>query len=311
MRWVCAVFALVFSVAAAQQGTIVDVAKRLGATTLLQLVEEAGLTDVLSSKGPFTVFAPTNAAFSALPPDVLQKLKSDKKLLTDVLLAHVVNKTTSSKTFKDDEKLMSMNKDAFIRINLYLPRYVRPIPPATVTANGCKVSMADQVATNGVVHVISRVMYPLPLKDNVVDVVRNTSSLSTLYKAIKATGVSDIIADGGPFTLLAPPDDAFSKLPPGTVDSILKNKTAAERIVTYHLIGGSYYKASLLPYNTSHPGVHDTFLPTLEGGQLVFSLDTDGSLVISRKYKVVKTDMTVGNGVIHTLDSVMIPPPFP
>ena len=54
--------------------------------------------------------------------------------------------------------------------------------------------MADQVATNGVVHVISRVMYPLPLKDNVVDVVRNTSSLSTLYKAIKATGVSDIIA---------------------------------------------------------------------------------------------------------------------
>lgn len=51
-------------------------------------------------------------------------------------------------------------------------------------------------------------------------------------------------------------------------------------IVTYHLIGGSYYKASLLPYNTSHPGVHDTFLPTLEGGQLVFSLDTDGNYVI-------------------------------
>lgn len=54
--------------------------------------------------------------------------------------------------------------------------------------------MADQVATNGVVHVISKVMYPLPLKDNVVEVVHNTSSLSTLYKAIMATGVSDIIA---------------------------------------------------------------------------------------------------------------------
>ena len=51
-------------------------------------------------------------------------------------------------------------------------------------------------------------------------------------------------------------------------------------IVTYHLIGGSYYKASLLPYNTSHPGVHDTFLPTLEGGQLVFSLDTDGMFLL-------------------------------
>lgn len=311
MRWVYAIFALVFSAASAQQGTIVDVAKRLGATTLLQLVEDAGLTNVLSSKGPFTVFAPTNDAFAALPADIIQKLKSDKKLLTSVLLAHVVNKTTSSKTFKDDELLASMNTDAKIRINIYLPRYVRPIPPPTVTANGCKVSMADQVATNGVVHVISKVMYPLPLKDNVVEVVHNTSSLSTLYKAIMATGVSDIIADGGPFTLLAPPDEAFSKLPPGTLDSILKNKTAAERVVTYHLIGGSKYKEALLPYNTSHPGIHDTFLPTLEGGQLVFSVETDGSLVIGRKYKVVKTDLTVGNGVIHTLDSVMIPPPFP
>lgn len=104
--------------------------------------------------------------------------------------------------------------------------------------------------------------------------------------------------------MLAPPDDAFSKLPPGTLDSILKNKTAAESkghlqisipefclleffsfskiftgVVTYHLIGGSKYKAALLPYNTSHPGIHDTFLPTLEGGQLVFSVETDGKLI--------------------------------
>lgn len=189
MRWVYAIFALVFSAASAQQGTIVDVAKRLGATTLLQLVEDAGLTNVLSSKGnnntrtchlfvcsaaslfkrkttsnvyistlkffskffhynfknqcnvlqtwrdpwtdfapcagPFTVFAPTNDAFAALPADIIQKLKSDKKLLTSVLLAHVANKTTSSKTFKDDELLASMNTDAKIRINIYLPRYVR------------------------------------------------------------------------------------------------------------------------------------------------------------------------------------------
>lgn len=71
------------------------------------------------------MFAPTNDAFAALPADVIQKLKSDKKLLTSVLLAHVVNKTTSSKKFKDDELLASMNKDAKIRINIYLPRFVR------------------------------------------------------------------------------------------------------------------------------------------------------------------------------------------
>lgn len=82
-------------------------------------------TDFAPCTGPFTVFAPTNDAFAALPADIIQKLKSDKKLLTSVLLAHVVNKTTSSKKFKDDELLASMNTDAKIRINIYLPRYVR------------------------------------------------------------------------------------------------------------------------------------------------------------------------------------------
>lgn len=75
--------------------------------------------------GPFTVFAPTNAAFSTLPSDVIQKLKSDKQLLTNVLLSHVVNKTTSSKSLKDDQALHSMNDNVLIRINKYLPRYVR------------------------------------------------------------------------------------------------------------------------------------------------------------------------------------------
>ncbi|XP_061186622.1 periostin-like [Saccostrea echinata] len=311
MKWVCVVCAFLLSQAFSQEENIIDLAKKLGASTLLQFVQDAGLTDVLSSKGPFTLFAPSDAAFSSLSPDVIQKLKSDKQLLTSVLFAHIVNKTMLSKSLKDDELVPSMNKDVGIRINKYLPRFVRPIPPPTVTANGCQVTLVDQKATNGVIQVISRVMYPFPLKENIVETVHNTSSLSTLYKAMIATGVSDIIADGGPFTLFAPPDDAFNKLPPGTVDSLLKNKTAAERVVTYHLIGGSKYKVGLLPYNTSHPGIHDTFLPTIEGGQLVFTLDVDGLLIIDRKYKIVKTDMTVSNGVIHTIDSVMIPPPFP
>jgi len=273
----------------AQEGNIVEVAKKLGATTLLELATDAGLADVLATGGPFTVFAPTNDAFSKLPKRIINTLKKDKKLLADVLKYHVVSGKVYSSALKNDLLADSLLTPAKIRINIYQNGKV-------ITASGSPVTAPDQNATNGVIHVVSKVLFPIPL-GNVVQTAQRQSELGTLVKAVIAANLASTLSGPGPFTVLAPTDEAFSKLPPGTLDNLLKNITALTDVLTYHVIGATAYSAGL---------TNGESVPTVEGKSVTFSVSQEG-VMINNAAKVVGPDESVTNGVIHIIDAVLLP----
>ncbi len=120
----------------------------------------------------------------------------------------------------------------------------------------------------------------------------------TLTAAIKAAGLESTLAGAGPFTVFAPTDEAFAKLPAGTVDSLLKpeNKDKLKAILTYHVVSGKVPSTEAVKLTTAK---------TVNGKEL--KLSVDGGLKLNGNAKVVKADIGASNGVIHVIDAVVIP----
>lgn len=272
-----------------QEGNIVQVAEKLGATTLLEFATEAGLADTLATGGPFTVFAPTNEAFAKLPPKVVEFLKKNKEALQEVLKFHVLSGKTYSSQLKNELVVQTLDPKLSVRINIYQNGKV-------ITADGSPVVLADQNATNGVIHVINRVEFPIPVMD-VVKTAERLSELGTLVKAVVAAGLQNTLSGPGPFTVFAPTDQAFAALPPGTLDNLLKNKTALTDVLTYHVVSGTYFSS----------GLTSGAVPTVEGKSVNIVV---GQGVKVNGANVVVADEAVTNGVIHIIDKVLIPPSF-
>ena len=142
-----------------------------------------------------------------------------------------------------------------------------------------------------------------PMSQTVVDVAAANPQFSTLVSAVKAAGLADTLSGAGPFTVFAPTNDAFAKLPPGTVDSLLKpeNKDKLAGILTYHVLSGKVMAADVKPGAVKTVN-GASFTIGVQGNDVVI---TDGQ---GNKAKVVQTDIPASNGVIHVLDTVLLPP---
>jgi len=282
---------VVASVWGTKGDNIVQLAKKLGANTLLTLATEAGLADTLANGGPFTVFGPTDEAFSKLPKDVLRILSKNKQLLADVLKYHVVSGTTYSSQLTNELLAPSLLENEKIRFNIYQNGKV-------ITAEGSPVIAADQNATNGVIHVVNRVLFPIP-RGNIVQVVARQPDLKTLVTAVTAAGLVNTLSGDGPFTVFAPTDEAFKKLPPGTLEKLLANKTALTDVLTYHVVGATEFSAGLANGESA---------PTVEGKNIQIKISDAGVMI--NNAKVLRADEACTNGVVHVIDSVLLPPSF-
>ncbi len=132
---------------------------------------------------------------------------------------------------------------------------------------------------------------------DIVDTAVEAGSFNTLVAAVKAAGLVDALKGDGPFTVFAPTDEAFAKLPEGTVESLLEpeNKDKLTAILTYHVVPGKILSSDVKPGNVE----------TLHGSQASIS-EKNGVLMIDQA-KIVATDVTATNGVIHVIDSVIMP----
>ncbi|MFZ1336533.1 MAG: fasciclin domain-containing protein, partial [Saprospiraceae bacterium] len=186
-----------------QSQTVVDIiVNSPDHNTLEAAVIAAGLADALSGDGPFTVFAPTDAAFDALPAGTVAALLNDIPTLTAILTYHVVGAKALSTDLSDGQVITTLNgKDVTVTIN-----------GNGVFINNAKVTVADIEADNGVVHVIDAVL--LPPSNTVVDIIVNSPDHNTLEAAVIAAGLAGPLSGDGPFTVFAPTDAAFDALPP-------------------------------------------------------------------------------------------------
>jgi len=275
---------------------IVQIAKETPVlSTLVTAIETAGLGQALSGDGPFTVFAPTNAAFDKLEEGVLQTLLDNPTILAQVLQYHVLNgkvmaadvTTGSVPTLLDGANLNLAVNGTTISINEL----------ATVVGK-------DVEASNGVVHLIDEVLIPptieLP-KDNIVEIAQATPSLSTLVSVLtKFPDLVNALSSDGTYTVFAPDNDAFEALLVAIGQTSIDDvpESVLRKVLEYHVIA----TAAVMSGDLSDGQTADA----LSGEQITVAIN-GGDVLISGS-KVMTPDVEASNGVVHIMENVMVPP---
>ncbi|MBX3426767.1 MAG: fasciclin domain-containing protein [Pirellulales bacterium] len=266
-------------------------------STLVAAVKAAGLVETLSGDGPFTVFAPTDAAFGKLPKGTVAELlkPENRGKLTDILKYHVVaGNVPASEAVKLSAAKTVLGKSLPLKV-----------VDGGLTVGGAKVVKADLACSNGVIHVIDSVLLPPtdeaaaePAAKDIVDTAIGAEGFSTLVAAVKAAGLVDTLKGEGPFTVFAPTDAAFAKLPKETLAGLLKPEAKADltKILTYHVVSGKVMAADVVKLKSAK---------TAAGGELAIAVGEEGVKV--NDAKVIKTDIECANGVIHVIDAVLLP----
>jgi transforming growth factor-beta-induced protein len=289
---------------------IVDTAVAAGSfKTLAAALGAAGLVDTLKGDGPFTVFAPTDDAFAALPAGLVDALlkPENKATLVQILTYHVVAGKVLAADVTAGPVETVEGSEATISTD------------GGVKIDGANVVATDIMASNGVIHVIDAVLVPkgvdaaallapapaatdapkttdVAASADIVDTAVAAGSFNTLAAALGAAGLVDTLKGDGPFTVFAPTDDAFAALPAGLVEKLLlpANKDVLVKILTYHVVAGKVLAADV----KAGP------VKTVEGSEATITID--GGVKID-KANVVTTDVMATNGVIHVIDAVLVP----
>jgi transforming growth factor-beta-induced protein len=267
-------------------GNITEVAQGAGSfETLLAAVQAAGLAETLATDGPFTVFAPTDAAFAALPDGAMDALLGDLELLTRVLTYHVVAGDLNAGAVLSRTDLATLNGGSLeVRTD-----------GGSAYVNDSRIIQTDVFASNGVIHVIDAVLLPEPVLD-IPGTAAAAGVFTTLLAAVAAAGLLETLQSAGPFTVLAPTDEAFAALPEGTVEALLADPETLADILLYHVIVGEVRAAQVVTLSGA----------TMANGESV-SIAVDNGAVRVNDSNVVATDIEATNGVIHVIDAVLIP----
>merc|ERR1712050_452965 len=285
----------------ADKPNIVELAQSVDdLSTLVAAVVAGDLAETLSSPGPFTVFAPTNEAFGALPEGTLDSLlkPENKAQLADILTYHVLPEQVLSTDLKFFQRVATVEGKNVHVIKTKHGVFVGPSIQELKSVVG-----ADNLACNGVAHIIDGVLLPptsalADSKPNIVELAQSVDDLSTLVAAVVAGDLVETLSSPGPFTVFAPTNEAFGALPAGTLDSLLQpeNKDQLVDILTYHVLPARVLSTDLKPKQV---------VTTVEGKDLLVTI-YNGE-VYANKAKVVGADNLASNGVAHIIDGVLLP----
>jgi uncharacterized surface protein with fasciclin (FAS1) repeats len=282
----------------AESDDIVDTAANAGIfKTLVEAVQTAGLEETLRSDGPFTVFAPTDEAFDKLPEGLVAKLllPENKDKLERLLLYHVV----AGQVLAGDlgfAQLVETVEGGDLWIRKYWGK---------VRVNNARVTTPDVLASNGVIHIINEVLIPkgfeLELEEptsDIVDTAIGAGVFGTLVDAVQKAELEDALRADGPYTVFAPTDEAFSKLPSELVSALLlpENKEKLQELLLYHVLDARVLSTDLRFYQR---------VETLSGDE-VSVVKWFGNVWVNYS-RVTAADVLATNGVIHIINRVLIP----
>nr|XP_046267130.1 periostin-like isoform X1 [Scatophagus argus] len=258
------------------------------ATTTQQYSDMSKLRNEIEGQGSFTMFAPSNEAWDELDPTVRSALVSNVNIeLYNALHFHMVNHRLLTKDMRNDMTVTSMYND----LGLYINHYSNGI----VTVNCARIIHGNQVATNGVVHVIDRVISAVG--NTIKEVLDVNDDLSSFNAAALASGMMDKLDQPGHYTLFAPTNEAFDRLSPGYLERIMADKTVIAALVNYHLLNSVQCSEAIMA---------GSVYETAEGSTIQIGCDGD-SLTVNGIKMVLKKDIVTTNGVIHLIDQVLIP----
>ena len=265
-------------------------------TTLVSALQAADLEEKLRSAGPFTIFAPTDEAFAALPAEMLD----DPDIVFDILLYHVIDGAFMASDISEVETLTTLLGDDLIFT----------LAGGEVKVNEANITTSNIAATNGVIHVIDQVLLPPDIAAtrpaiaaglaNLMDTVLASDELSTLVDGLAAADLLDRLREGGPYTVFAPTDDAFLDLvDASSSDLVFRLDHDPAPFLLYHVLPGRMLLSDIRDGMT---------VDTLAGSAVAFVLDGEKARVNGAN--LVTTNLRASNGVVHVIDSVILPPDY-
>ena len=292
-----------------EEKSIVDIAVEDGRfSTLVAAVEAAGLAETLSGEGEFTVFAPTDDAFAALPEGTVESLLEDPEgALKDILLYHVTEGIVPAETVVTLESANSIQGE---------PVAISVMGGSVKLNDAANVIITDIAASNGIIHVIDAVILPPSMIEatadeaemaeeemmdakSIAEIATEDGRFTTLVAALEAAGLVDTLAGEGEFTVFAPVDDAFAALPEGTVEALLEDPEGElTNILLYHVVDGAVPAETVVTLDSA---------PTLQGSDVTITVTDDG-VVLNDNVMVIITDVVASNGIIHVIDGILLPP---
>ncbi len=287
----------------AQATKVVDIIAGSENHTILETaIAESNLEDDLRGAGPFTIFAPTDAAFEALPKGTVDALLADsRRSLTDILLNHVLSGKVKSSDLSDGMTATTYyGEDLEIAVN-----------DEGIFINGVKVTVADLEADNGVVHVIDVLLLPeeyqslAELPETVVDIATSNNDFSILVAALTREDLTidfvGALTGEGPFTVFAPTNAAFAallaELGATSLDDI--DTATLEAVLQMHVLAGKVMSTDLSEGLTAETLLGQELRFSLEGGATV--TDPNG-----RVSNITAVDIEAQNGVVHVIDAVIL-----
>ncbi|XP_072485974.1 transforming growth factor-beta-induced protein ig-h3 [Notamacropus eugenii] len=257
-------------------------------TTQLYTDRTEKLRPEMEGPGSFTIFAPSNEAWATLPAEVLDSLVSNVNVeLLNALRYHMVDRRVLTDDLKHGTTLTSMYQNSDIHIHHY--------PNGIVTVNCARLLKADHHATNGVVHLIDKVISTTT--NSIQQFIEIEDTFETLRAAVAASGLNTLLDSDGQFTFLAPTNEAFKKIDPETLNRILGDPEALKDLLNNHILKSAMCAEAIIA------GLSMETLGgnTLEVGCNGDVLTIDGKAIISNK------DNLATNGVIHYVDELLIP----
>ena len=256
--------------------------------SLVAALAHAELVSALQADGPFTVFAPTDDAFAAAGIDLATfDTEEENATLADILLYHVVSGEVTASAVND-----GMNAEALNGDDLSFT-----ITDGVVMVNDATVTSADVMASNGVIHVIDKVLMPPADLGDIPTVAQGTGIHTSLVAAVTQADLVATLQGDGPFTVFAPTDDAFAAagIDLEALDTD-EGKAALTDILLYHVVAGE------VPSSAVTDGL---VAAAVNGDDLSFTV---GDSVMVNDATVVLADVPASNGVIHVIDKVLMPP---
>lgn len=267
--------------------TVVDVA--LGSTvhtTLVLAVIKAELLPALTDPAAkLTVFAPTNDAFAMLLPQGLDNITASD--LAPILLYHVLGDSVASAKVSNGLVAQPLNGANTIKLSKIASK---------VFANQAEVAVADLRATNGIVHVVNKVLLP---SKTVVDIALGSAAHTTLVQAVIKAGLLPALTDPmAKYTVFAPTNDAFSEIASNTLQDLLQDSTGSlKNVLLYHVVADSVRSTALS---------NNQVIKTLLGNESI-TITINNGVFVNTTSQVTLADLKSENGIVHVVDEVLLP----
>uniref|UniRef100_A0AAQ6A545 FAS1 domain-containing protein n=1 Tax=Amphiprion ocellaris TaxID=80972 RepID=A0AAQ6A545_AMPOC len=258
------------------------------ATSTQRYSDISKLRPEIEGSGSYTFFAPSNEAWELLDDDMRNALVSNVNIeLYNALHYHMANKRYLTKDLKNGLTVTSMYNDLGLHINHY--------SNGVVTVNCARIIYGNQVATNGVVHVIDRVISAVG--NSIQDTLEVDDDFTTLTDLFTTAELLEKLGQPGHYTLFAPTNDAFDKLGSDVLERVQSDKEVLKALLNFHLLDSVQCSEAIMAGSSYE---------TLEGNNIEIGCDGE-SLTVNGVKMVRKKDIFTTNGVIHVIDDVLVP----